>query len=84
MVVSEEKTALEKVLNDTYSSLKRLDSFVKEDARKNGEEKEHAFFAATKLKEEMTVLRKSVDEAELLVSKENWPVPTYGDLLFHS
>ena len=84
MVVSEEKTALEKVLNDTYSSLKRLDSFIKEDARKNGEEKEHAFFAATKLKEEMAVLRKSVDEAELLVSKENWPVPTYGDLLFHS
>ena len=34
MVVSEEKTALEKVLNDTYSSLKRLDSFIKEDARK--------------------------------------------------
>ena len=84
MVVSEEKTALEKVLNDTYSSLKRLDSFIKEDARKNGEEKEHAFFAATKLKEEMAILRKSVDEAELLVSKENWPVPTYGDLLFHS
>lgn len=84
MVVSEEKTALEKVLNDTYSSLKRLDSFIKEDARKDGEEKEHAFFAATKLKEEMAVLRKSVDEAELLVSKENWPVPTYGDLLFHS
>lgn len=84
IAVSEEKTALEKVLNDTYSSLKRLDSFIKEDARKNGEEKEHAFFAATKLKEEMAVLRKSVDEAELLVSKENWPVPTYGDLLFHS
>lgn len=84
IAVSEEKTALEKVLNDTYSSLKRLDSFIKEDARKNGEEKEHAYFAATKLKEEMAVLRKSVDEAELLVSKENWPVPTYGDLLFHS
>ena len=84
IAVSEEKTALEKVLNDTYSSLKRLDSFIKEDARKNGEEKEHAFFAATKLKEEMVILRKSVDEAELLVSKENWPVPTYGDLLFHS
>lgn len=84
IAVSEEKTALEKVLNDTYSSLKRLDSFIREDARKDGEEKEHAFFAATKLKEEMAILRKSVDEAELLVSKENWPVPTYGDLLFHS
>lgn len=84
MTISEEKTALEKVLNDTYSSLKRLDSFIKEDARNDGEEKKHAFFAATKLKEEMATLRKSVDEAELLVSKENWPVPTYGDLLFHS
>lgn len=82
--ISEEKTALEKVLNDAYSSLKRLDSFIKEDAKENAEEKEHAFFAATTLKEEMVNLRKSIDEAELLVAKEIWPVPTYGDLLFHS
>lgn len=30
----------------------------------------------------MTGLRKPVDELELLVDKDIWPVPTYGDLMF--
>jgi len=30
----------------------------------------------------MTNLRMPIDELELLVDKELWPVPTYGDLLF--
>lgn len=30
----------------------------------------------------MAALRKPVDELELLVDKDIWPVPTYGDLMF--
>ena len=30
----------------------------------------------------MAALRKPVDEAELLVDKDLWPIPTYSDLLF--
>jgi glutamine synthetase len=31
----------------------------------------------------MKNLRDPIDALELLVSKEDWPVPSYGDLLFH-
>ena len=30
----------------------------------------------------MAALRSPVDELEMLVDKNVWPVPTYGDLLF--
>ena len=30
----------------------------------------------------MAALRMPIDELELIVDKELWPVPTYGDLLF--
>ena len=30
----------------------------------------------------MDELRKPADEAEMLVDKKVWPIPTYGDLIF--
>ena len=30
----------------------------------------------------MTELRTPVDELEMLVDKEMWPMPSYGDLIF--
>ncbi len=81
--IKEEQSQLETVLVKSYASLKRLDALIKEDNEMNVSEKEHAFFASDKLKEEMKTLRKCIDEAELLVSKKDWPTPTYGDLLFH-
>ena len=30
----------------------------------------------------MAELRAPIDELEVMVDKEAWPVPTYGDLLF--
>lgn len=30
----------------------------------------------------MSELRAPIDELELIVEKDLWPVPTYGDLLF--
>ncbi len=79
----EEQHKLEEVYKKSYLSLKRLDALIKEDNEMNVTEEEHAIFASKKLKDEMISLRKAIDEAELLVAKEDWPVPTYGDLLFH-
>jgi glutamine synthetase len=40
----------------------------------------HAFH--DKVVPTMALLRQTVDEMELLVDKDIWPVPTYGDLMF--
>ena len=42
---------------------------------------ERASYARDIVKPMMESLRTAVDEAETLVSKENWPVPSYTDLL---
>jgi len=34
------------------------------------------------IREAMTALRTPIDKLEMIVDKEYWPVPTYGDLLF--
>ena len=64
------KTALEelKVLTDQASAMEP------------GEEQ--AKFYNRKVMTAMDRLRKPVDELEMLVDKEMWPMPSYGDLLF--
>ena len=42
-----------------------------------------AVYCRDKLLPLFTSLREPVDALELLVAKEDWPVPSYGDLLFH-
>ena len=44
--------------------------------------KELAFFYKDNVVPKMEALRKPVDELEMLVAKEMWPMPSYGDLLF--
>ena len=44
--------------------------------------KEKAFYYRDEVKTAMEALRKPVDEAEMLVDREVWPVPGYGDLIF--
>ena len=34
------------------------------------------------IRDAMAALRAPIDELEMIVDKELWPVPTYGDLLF--
>ena len=43
---------------------------------------EQAKFYNRKVMTAMEQLRKPVDELEMLVDKEMWPMPSYGDLLF--
>ena len=45
-------------------------------------EKDKAFFVRDRIIPLMTELRSAVDEAETLVGRTSWPLPTYGDLLF--
>lgn len=44
--------------------------------------KEQAFYYKDVVKVIMEELRKPADEAEMLVDKKVWPIPTYGDLIF--
>ncbi len=45
-------------------------------------EKEKAFFFKDEVMPAMEALRKPVDKLEMLVEKEMWPMPSYGDLMF--
>lgn len=74
---------LEDVLERSCAALDKLDALLFKDETASMDEKEKAFFASTLLKPAMDALRKPIDESELLVPKHLWPVPTYGDLLFH-
>lgn len=44
--------------------------------------KEQAFMYKDVVREAMDGLRTPIDKLELIVDKEMWPVPTYGDLIF--
>lgn len=44
--------------------------------------KEQAFFYKDVVKEAMQLLRTPADELEMIVDKEIWPLPTYGELMF--
>ncbi len=44
--------------------------------------KQQAFFYKDTVKEIMAQLRQPADELEMIVDKEMWPFPTYGDLMF--
>ena len=64
--------------NKALEELKVLSAEV--DAMENVKEMAHAYH--DKIVPAMAALRAPVDELELLVDKDIWPVPTYGDLMF--
>lgn len=68
------------LLASAKSALTALTCYVETATEKEGAEQAKYFrnvvFSA------MADLRKPIDELELIVDKEVWPVPTYGDLLF--
>ena len=45
-------------------------------------QKELAFFFKEEVHTSMDELREQVDALEMLVAKEVWPIPSYGDLIF--
>lgn len=70
-----------KLLADTRMALKRLIELTDE-ATKMKRGKEQAEFFRNEVVPVMEALRRPVDELEMIVNKEMWPMPSYGDLLF--
>ena len=74
----EESTRL---LTDTRNALKQLIELTDKAAcMQRG--KAQAEFFQNEVVPVMAALRKPVDELEMIVNKEMWPMPSYGDLLF--
>lgn len=74
-----------KELSEKLSAMKAALVKLKEVEEKAGtitNAKEQAFYYKDVVKEAMEELRAPADEAEMLVDKKVWPIPTYGDLIF--
>ena len=59
-----------------------LDTLEKLIGKEVSNEKEAARFAADELLPLMNTIRKLTDEIEINVSKEDWPLPDYNEILF--
>lgn len=68
-------------LAQAKAALVKLEKVEKE-AAAMGNAKEQAFFYKDVVFTTMGELRAPVDELEMLVDKDVWPIPTYGDLIF--
>ena len=82
--VSVQMDLLEKctaLLKDTNSAMNRLSKVVAK-VPEIPEGRERAVYCKDKVCKAMTELRTPVDELEMLVDKEMWPMPSYGDLIF--
>ena len=63
---------------------KALDALVKatDEAAAKAEGEEQANFYHSEVFPAMEALRAPVDKLEMIVDKEAWPMPSYGDLIF--
>lgn len=82
VVVQEERLMKSSnLLSETSEALHALEKLVAEAAKmENGREK--AYFFMEKIVPAMEALRSPVDQLEMIVDKNHWPMPSYGDLLF--
>ena len=69
------------LLKETKNALNHLKE-VTEIAAAMEDGKDKAFYYRHQVIPAMEALRKPVDELEMIVDKEIWPMPSYGDLLF--
>ena len=70
-----------KLLKTTNSAMNKLGNLVSQ-VESYPEGRERAVFFREKIVPAMDELRKPVDELEMIVDKEMWPMPSYGDLIF--
>lgn len=70
-----------RLLKETRNALKKLEEVTYAACDKQ-EGKEQAFWFYEEVFPVMALLRKPVDELEMIVDKEAWPMPSYGDLMF--
>ncbi|MDD6157465.1 MAG: glutamine synthetase III [Lachnospiraceae bacterium] len=69
------------LLSDVKVALAKLQD-VTERAAEMAHGQEQALYYRNEVTVAMEALRKPVDQLEMLVDKEMWPMPSYGDLLF--
>jgi glutamine synthetase len=69
------------LLVEAQAALKKLQA-VTAKANDIGEVEEQSKFFKSDVTPAMAALRAPIDALEVLVAKDVWPVPTYGDLLF--
>lgn len=80
-VQTELLTICSSLLVETRKALKQLILVTEEAVKKEGEKAKAEYFKDIVFSA-MEQLRKPIDELELLVDKQFWPVPSYGDMLF--
>jgi len=80
-VQSEILAEVTKKLIQARNALEVLVSLV-ETVNKITNPKEQAYFYKDEVKPAMNNLRAPVDELEMMVDRQIWPMPTYGDLMF--
>ena len=70
-----------KLTNDAQKALQKL---VQDDEKSLtiADAKERAHFCRDNVKVDMEELRAPIDRLEMIVDKEYWPMPSYGDMLF--
>ena len=70
-----------KLLKAANSAMSKLSKLV-EKTPEYAEGQDRAVFCREKVVPAMEALREPVDELEMIVDKEMWPMPSYGDLVF--
>lgn len=80
-VQAELLTEVSALLKQTKDALKVLRE-VSEEAAKEAKSESRARYCYEKVVPAMERLRRPVDQLEMLVDKEVWPMPSYGDLMF--
>ena len=80
-VQAELLTEVSALLKQTKDALKVLRE-VSEEAAKEAKSEIRARYCYEKVVPAMERLRRPVDQLEMLVDKEVWPMPSYGDLMF--
>ena len=80
-VQEEMRSEVTALLAEAKKALSALSDITEEAAEKE-EGKVQSEFYHFSVVPAMTALRKPVDELEMIVDKEVWPMPSYGDLLF--
>ena len=82
--VSVQTSLLEKssaLLAETKTAMDKLSGLIAE-AESHEEGRDRAVFFRESVVPAMQALRKPVDELEMIVDKDMWPMPSYGDLIF--
>ena len=72
---------LSSTLSKTYDAYVALDRAERTALTKTSDE-DAAFFYNSTVIPKMDALRRVVDEMETITSRDAWPMPTYGDIIF--